>query len=67
MEKPGLVDHFQPIEQRTGKALKQLLRQRPARPDPLRERLALDEFHDHVTGLVRLEKTHHPHDVGMAE
>ena len=61
------MHHLEAVEQRARDREQRRFRQRAAGRDPLVERLAVDELHDHVGGLVGLEKAHHPNDVGVLE
>ncbi len=67
MQEAGLVHDRQPVEQRLDQRRDLRLRERAVRLHPVGKRRALDEFHHHVGGAVRLEEAHHAHDVRMAE
>src|SRR5216117_911672 len=61
------MNQFQAVEQRGGDGERGALLERPAGADPFAERLSGNEFHHHVSGPVRFEKTQDPDDIRMAE
>ena len=67
MQEAARVDHLQTVEHRQRDGEHAALVERPAAADPVVQRLAGDELHHHVSGLVRLEKAHDAHDVRVME
>ena len=61
------MNDFQAVEKRGGDGEHGALLERPAGADPFAERLPGNEFHHHVRGPVRFEKTQDPDDIRMAE